>query len=114
MPYAELLSLPSKPSNPHEMANLPPSVQDLVDVYARPCGRMDEGRRQSARRRLPMKCTAHEPTAMMTDPPGKDTRCERELGHGGLHRYEYEYKGVKWIAEFPDKGAYFQTQRVGE
>ena len=61
-----------------------------------------------------MNCTAHAPTAMQTMPPGKDTPCERELGHGGLHCYTWiDHKDVRWVAEFTDAEAVFHSMEIG-
>jgi len=52
-----------------------------------------------------MKCTANRVAGYSYDE--QQHRCERELGHGGLHRYTYVISSVKRLQEFPNSEAFF-------
>lgn len=55
-----------------------------------------------------MRCTAH--TRL---PDGLDRRCEREIGHAGLHRIiGINEKLRDYVLEFPNSKCWFPNMRV--
>lgn len=54
-----------------------------------------------------MKCTANT----RPEKRGPSHRCERDLGHPGLHRYTLEWGDIQ---EFPDTAAFFPHYRPEE